>query len=163
MHHLYTLILSTLKMHKHMACINRSRNTHHLLLSGSTKHHLDTLTLLLSLLDINLGWNDHASLHVWTYLKKILHYGSYWFLAICLGILHMEHSSCSTTVLDERFHSSNAQQCHWKGLHSLHLQWFWPASAIHIRRNIIWSLHDHLKWCFWMRAHLKRYRIWKWE
>ena len=122
MYHLYTIALSTLKMFTHMAHVNRSRDTHHLLLIGPIKHHLDTLTLLLSLLDINLGQNAHASLCDWTYLKMILHYGCHWLMAICPRILHMEYSSHSTTVLDRRSCSCNAWQHHWKGLHNLLLQ-----------------------------------------
>ena len=56
---LYTLTLSSLKMHQHMACTNRSRDTCHLLWIGSIRHHLDTLTLLLSTLNVNIGWNVH--------------------------------------------------------------------------------------------------------
>ena len=122
-HHFYTITLSTLKIHMHVACVSRSRDTHHLLLIGSIKHHLDQGTcttcswwdqvkhhlnssiLLLSLLNINFGWNAHTSLHDWTSLKKILHHRCYWLLTICLGILHMECSSHRTTVLDTKSQS----------------------------------------------------------
>ena len=63
---------------------------------------------------------------------------------------------------DGIYWSVNAHQCHLNGLHSLLLQWVCPASEIHIRRNIIWSLCDHLKWCFWIGTCLRR-RIWQWE
>ena len=58
--HLYTVILSPLKMHTHMACTNRSRDTCHILLIGSIRHHLDILMLLPSTLNINLAWNVHS-------------------------------------------------------------------------------------------------------
>ena len=38
----------------------------------------------------------------------------------------------------------------WMGLHSLLLQQLCPGVKKYIRRSIIWSLHDHPKWCFWM-------------
>ena len=145
-----------------MACVSRSSDTHHLLLIGSIQyhldqgtcttcswwdkieHHLNTLALLLLLLDINLRWNAHASLHDWTYLKKILHHGHYWLLA---GI-----SSHSTTVLDKRSWFSDTQQHHWEGLHSFLLEWLCPAPVICWRRNIIQSLSDHTEWCLQMGA-----------
>ena len=152
MDQLYTITLSTLKMHTQMAHINRSRDMHHLLLTGSIKHHLRHAPLTLDWINqTSLGhintvtftsqyktqMNAHASLHDWTYLKKILHHGCYWLLAVCPGILHMECSSDSTTVLDGPSWSSESQQWHWKGLHSLLLQWFCPAPVLHKRRNII--------------------------
>ena len=44
MHYLYTILLSTLKKHTHMAHISKSRDMHHLLLIGSITHHLDQET-----------------------------------------------------------------------------------------------------------------------
>ena len=41
-----------------------------------------------------------VSFHNSTYLRNILHYGCYSLLAICPGVLYMECSSCSTTILD---------------------------------------------------------------
>ena len=58
MHHLYTITLSTLKIHTHMACISRSKDMHHLLLIGSIKHHLDqgTCTTALDGITLNIIW-----------------------------------------------------------------------------------------------------------
>ena len=127
------------------------------------KHHMNTLTLLLSLLDINLRWNNHSSLHDWAYLKKILHHRGYWLLAIYHGILHMECSSHSTTFwikdLDPQTFSSAIERVYTAPF----LQWLYPAPVIHWRRNIIWSLSDHIEWCFQMGAYPRRYQIWKWE
>ena len=114
------------------------------------KHHLDTLTLLLSFFIINLGWNNCISIHDWTYLKKILNHACYWLLAVYSWIFHMECFSGSTTVLDRRSRPSDTQQHHWEDVHSLLLQWLCPAPATCWSRSIIWSLWDHIKWCLWM-------------
>ena len=139
------------------------RDTHYLILMGWSQTSLNTFTLLTSLLNINLRWNAHASLHDWTYLKNILHHRYYWLLAVCLRRLHMECSSHSTTVLDKWFQSPDTQQHYWKGVHSLLLQWFCPDPATCRRKSIIWSLVDHLDQCLWMASLLRRYRIRDWE
>ena len=55
------------------------------------------------------------------------------------------------------------QQCHWKSLHSILLQWLSTAAKKTARGNNIWLLHDHLKWCFWMRTCIGRWRLWEWK
>ena len=128
---------------------------------------MDTLTLLLSLLDINLRWDAHESLCDWTYLKKILHHGHYWLLAICPGIFHMECSSCSTTVftddLNPQMLSSAIERVYSDFFCSDSAQHLWYIAEEILFGHLIWSLHDHLEWCFQMGACLRRYRIQKWE
>ena len=58
--HLNTITLSPLKMHGHMAHVNRSMDMCHLLLIGSIIYHLDTFMLLLSTLNINLRTDVHS-------------------------------------------------------------------------------------------------------
>ena len=84
----------------------------------------------------------------------------YWLFAWEYSIWNA--SSCSTTVLDGRSQSSDSQQCHWKGLHRLLLQWFYPAPAICGRRNVIQSLHvTTLNGAFKWKLSLEDYRIQK--
>ena len=75
----------------------------------------------------------------------------------------MECHSCSITILDGRSQTSHPQWCHRTSLHSLLLQQFSTAAMKPAWRNNIQSLPDHLKWCFWMRTHTRRWMIWEWE
>ena len=75
----------------------------------------------------------------------------------------MECNSHSTSILDGRSWTSHPQQCHWKCLHSFLLQQLSTAAMKPAWRNNIWSLHDHLKWHFWMRACTGRWRLWEWK
>ena len=159
--HLYTITLSSLKMHIHRACTNRSRDTCHLLQIGSIRHHLDILTLLLSTHNINLGWNVHSTIP-WLNLPQEV--SLLWMLLIIgplpenapYGMQQLQHYSFGLQIL--------IHQCSVTPLNGSTQ----PSSAvilpnireIHIRRNIIWSLCDHHKWCFWMGIHLRRWRIW---
>ena len=85
-----------------------------------------------------------------TYLKKILHYGCYWLLAICQGILHMECSSCSTTVsmadLNPPVHSNTTER--------VYTAFFCSDSAQHLRYileeilfgHFVTTLNDTFEW-----------------
>ena len=162
--HLITIILSHLKKHVHMAHANGSMNMCHLLL---IKYHLDPFTLLLSTVNINLRCmmhivSFHDSTHP-TYLKKILHYGCYPLLAICWRIFYMVCSSHSTTIWDSRPRASTFSTAIEWGFHSLLLQHLCPAVKKYIKRSIIQSLHDQLKWHLWMGTFPRRWRLWQWE
>ena len=49
------------------------------------------------------------------------------------------------------------------GVHSILLQWILTVIMKLIQRHIIWSLCYNLKWCFWMRTHTRRWRVWEWN
>ena len=74
------------------------------------------------------------------------------------GMQQLQHYSFGQMIS-----TPDTQQHHQEGVHSLLLWWFFPAPGTHRRRSIIQSLHDHLEWCLWMGAHLRRYGIWEWE
>ena len=75
----------------------------------------------------------------------------------------MECCSHSTSNLDSRSQTSHPQWCHWLSLHSFPLQQLSTTTPEPTRRNIIWSLTDHIKWHFQKRCHTRRWRLWRWK